>query len=205
MQDSETIEQLGIDVHSLARRAFPELRGGKEFDRLLKGRFFQGLLPNWQCKLGLKLSFVCKSPSHWARDCPKSQRREATGRGKPASTTSMIAPMPLQELEQLTDEQLEDILAKQKLEREQELLSEAAHMDMIHDEEGSSGAVGTQTRSRSNRKYKKQEGARRQAIAYSVKVEILKINLNPDRTTCMYSHIVYLYLWLAYRLLIPYI
>ena len=50
--------------------------------------------------------------------------------------------MPLQELEQLTDEQLEDILAKQKLEREQELLSEAAHMDMIHTEEGSSRAVG---------------------------------------------------------------
>ena len=64
---------------------------------------------------------------------------------------------------------------------------------------GEGEAVGTQTRSRSNRKYKKQEGARRQAIAYSVKVEILKINLNPDRTTCMYSHIVYLYLWLAYR------
>ena len=52
MQDSDTIEQLGIDLQSLARRAFPELRGGKEFDRLLKGRFFQGLLPKWQRKLG---------------------------------------------------------------------------------------------------------------------------------------------------------
>ena len=39
----------------------------------------------------------------------------------------------------MTDEQLEDILAKRKLEREQELLSEAAH---IHTEEGSSRAVG---------------------------------------------------------------
>ena len=58
-----------------------------------------------------KLCFVCKSPSHCASDCPKSQRREATGGGKP-STTSMNAPAPLQELEQLTDEQLEDILAK---------------------------------------------------------------------------------------------
>ena len=48
MQDSETIEQLGIDLQSLGRRAFPELRGGKEFDRLLKGRFFQALLPKWQ-------------------------------------------------------------------------------------------------------------------------------------------------------------
>ena len=52
MQDSETIEQLGIDLQSLARKAFPELRGGKEFDRLLKGRFFQALLPKWQRKLG---------------------------------------------------------------------------------------------------------------------------------------------------------
>ena len=52
MRDSETIEQLGIDLHSLARRAFPELRGGKDFDRLLKGQFFQALLLKWQWKLG---------------------------------------------------------------------------------------------------------------------------------------------------------
>ena len=52
MQDSETIELLGIDLKSLARKAFPELRGGKEFDHLLKGRFFQALIPKWQWKLG---------------------------------------------------------------------------------------------------------------------------------------------------------
>ena len=52
---------------------------------------------------------------------------KATGRVKPTSMTIMIAPVPLQELEQLT-----------KLEREQELLPESAHMDMIHVEEGSS-------------------------------------------------------------------
>ena len=51
-QDSETIEHLGIDLQSLARRAFPELRGGKEFDHLLKGQFFQTPLPKWQRKLG---------------------------------------------------------------------------------------------------------------------------------------------------------
>ena len=28
MQDSDTIEELGIDLQSLARKAFPELRGG---------------------------------------------------------------------------------------------------------------------------------------------------------------------------------
>ena len=52
----------------------------------------------------------------------------------------MITPVP--SLEQMTDEQLEDILAKRKLEREQELLKEAAHVDMVHAKEGSSGAVG---------------------------------------------------------------
>ena len=39
MQDSEIIEQLGIALQSLARRAFPKLRGTKKFDHLLKGRF----------------------------------------------------------------------------------------------------------------------------------------------------------------------
>ena len=51
-QNLETIEHLGIDLQSLARRAFPELRGGKEFDHLLKGWFFQTLLPKWQWKQG---------------------------------------------------------------------------------------------------------------------------------------------------------
>ena len=49
--------------------------------------------------------------------------------------------------------------------------------------------VGTQTRSRSNRKCIKQEGARRQAIIHSVKIEILKINLNMDHTN-LYSYLL---------------
>lgn len=36
---------------TLAKKAFPSL-GAKELDRLLKGRFFQALLPKWQRKLG---------------------------------------------------------------------------------------------------------------------------------------------------------
>ena len=54
----------------------------------------------------------------------------------------MITPVPLQQLEETIDELLEDILAKQKLERGQELLQEAAHMDMFLAKEGSLGAVG---------------------------------------------------------------
>ena len=38
-------------MQKLAKRAFPGLVG-KDLDRLLKGRFFQALLPKWQRKLG---------------------------------------------------------------------------------------------------------------------------------------------------------
>lgn len=51
MQTDETIEKLGLQLMSLARKAFPSL-GEKELDRLLKGRFFQAVLPKWQRKLG---------------------------------------------------------------------------------------------------------------------------------------------------------
>ena len=51
MQTSESVEQLGIDLMSLGRKAFPKICEA-EFDRMLKGRFFQALLPKWQRKLG---------------------------------------------------------------------------------------------------------------------------------------------------------
>ena len=51
MQVDESIEQLGIDVQTLGRKAFPQACG-HEFDRLLKGRFFQALRTKWQRKLG---------------------------------------------------------------------------------------------------------------------------------------------------------
>ena len=50
-QMSQSVEQLGIQLQKLAMRAFPALEG-RELDRLLKGRFFQALLPKWQRKLG---------------------------------------------------------------------------------------------------------------------------------------------------------
>ena len=51
MQEQQSVEQLGIELQALARRAFPE-SSPKEFDRLVKGCFFQALLPKWQRKLG---------------------------------------------------------------------------------------------------------------------------------------------------------
>ena len=50
IQENESIEQLGITVQRLGRRAFPSMND-KEFDRLIKGRFFQALLVRWQRKL----------------------------------------------------------------------------------------------------------------------------------------------------------
>ena len=51
MQDKQTVEEIGIRLQKLARKAFPE-SGPREFDRMLKGRFYQALLPKWQRKLG---------------------------------------------------------------------------------------------------------------------------------------------------------
>ena len=50
VQTNETVEELGIKLQTLARKAFPSLMG-KECDRLLKGRFFQSLQTKWQRKL----------------------------------------------------------------------------------------------------------------------------------------------------------
>ena len=54
-QGDDLIEQLGLDLQTLGRRAFPSF-GAVEFDHMPKGRFYQALLPKWQRKLGaLKL------------------------------------------------------------------------------------------------------------------------------------------------------
>ena len=49
--DGESIEQVGISIQQLGRKAFPSITG-KDFDRLLKGRFYQALMVKWQRKLG---------------------------------------------------------------------------------------------------------------------------------------------------------
>ena len=47
-QGDETIEQLGLSIQQLGRKAFPSITG-KDFDRSLKG--YQALLIKWQRKL----------------------------------------------------------------------------------------------------------------------------------------------------------
>ena len=51
VQKTQSVEELGIELQRLAKRAFPILTG-KDLDRLLKGWFFQALLLRWQRKLG---------------------------------------------------------------------------------------------------------------------------------------------------------
>ena len=51
VQKNQSVEQLGLQLQKVAKRAFPTLVG-KDLDRLMKGRFFQALLPKWQRKLG---------------------------------------------------------------------------------------------------------------------------------------------------------
>ena len=47
VQGDESIEQPGMDLQKLGRKAFPAIQG-KKFDRLLKGRLYQALHPRWQ-------------------------------------------------------------------------------------------------------------------------------------------------------------
>ena len=51
MQAKQSVEELGLELQKLGRKAFPT-SGAKEFDRIIKGRFYQALLPKWQRKLG---------------------------------------------------------------------------------------------------------------------------------------------------------
>ena len=51
MQEKQSVEALGMELQKLGRKAFPT-SSMKEFDRIVKGRFYQALLPKWQRKLG---------------------------------------------------------------------------------------------------------------------------------------------------------
>ena len=50
VQGDEAIQELGMDLQKLAHKTFPSMEG-KDFDCMLKGRFYQALHPHWQRKL----------------------------------------------------------------------------------------------------------------------------------------------------------
>ena len=218
-QGSETVEQLGIDLQRLGRKVFPSSQG-KEFDRLLKGRFFKALHVKWQRKLSAPkpqetfrelydrartleqhekqyaASAASKSDSHRSgkkneqtnqspRDPPSKstdrqdsetdppqttlsnsqtdrrrsyhrgrfksghrdnqQRREtkplqeAPGRSD-ASRTAVVGQVP--KLDDFSDEQLKAVLARRRLDREQQLLLEASTTSAVSAVEDTKGAVG---------------------------------------------------------------
>ena len=186
-----------MDLQKLARKAFPKM-DMKEFDRLLKGRFYQALLPKWQRKLGAPKAtesfddlftrartferheqqfssssasrsnagqkgekrqnrdepqnkpqassgqseqkseatagsqsssgprkrrgecYNCHEKGHIARYCPKA--KESPGR----SNSGTVAMLTTEALESLSVEQLEQILARSKLQAEQRLMEDDA-------------------------------------------------------------------------------
>ena len=87
-KSNQTVEQMGIELQKLAQKAFPTITG-KDIDRLLKGRFFQALLPVWQRKLGApKTEETLSDLFNRARtfECREKKYSEsAEGRGKRAS------------------------------------------------------------------------------------------------------------------------
>ena len=50
MQDKQGVEELGVELQKLGQKAFPKSES-KEFDQMMKGQFYQSLLPKWQRKL----------------------------------------------------------------------------------------------------------------------------------------------------------
>ena len=185
MQDKQGVEELGVELQKLGRKAFPT-SGPKEFDRMMKGTFYQSLLPKWQRKLGApkatesfdelyarartmerhdqqfnsgrgdsrqlrgkinkppirnetvkkveeqsskyqpergltrfprkKGCFTCGDFGHIQRNCPK-WRPEATGRS--GKVSALAATERRESVDELSIQQLEQLLAKKRLKAEQ--------------------------------------------------------------------------------------
>ena len=214
---NESIEQLGIGIQQLGRKAFPSITG-KDFDRLLKGRFYQALLVKWQRKLGCpkpdegfhellararmleehekqfaasaqtrsetkkttgdgskkpsrhmperqdstpttsnlpgtavepeysqprgRRCYKCKQIGHVRRDCP--EKGEAPGRSAGIANTNTVqaAELPTR-IDDLTDSQLEKLLADRRLDREKQELAASSQANVIKASSQQAGAVGT--------------------------------------------------------------
>ena len=231
VQGEESVEKLGLDLQQLGRKAFPSA-DGREFDRLLKGRFFQALHTKWQRKLGApkpsetfhelydrarmleqherqyaesaaartdgqlkrnekqglqkysvrakpqqcirdrpgptqgfgrpaattdasrgqtagdsRACYRCGGRGHLARQCPKqAPRSEAPGRSgsNPTSRTAVLeAVPPLCNPEDLSEAELQDLLARCRLRREQQLMNnDSAETLIVTASDSQAGAVG---------------------------------------------------------------
>ena len=87
MQEPQTVEQLGVELQRLGRKAFPNA-DSKEFDRMLKGRFFQALHPKWQRKVGApKTSETFNELYDRARTVEKQISASAAAQGDSKAST----------------------------------------------------------------------------------------------------------------------
>ena len=82
MQAKQSVEELGVELQKLGRKAFPT-SGAKEFDRIIKGRFYQALLPKWQRKLGApKATETFDELFARARTLERHEQQFASARGE---------------------------------------------------------------------------------------------------------------------------
>ena len=97
VQSTQSVEELGLELQKLAKRAFPTVVG-KDLDRLLKGHFFQALLPKWQRKLGApKTEESFDELYNHARmtECRDHQYSEAAGDQQKGGQQSKEAEKPV--------------------------------------------------------------------------------------------------------------
>ena len=91
--------------------------------------------------------FRCHKVGHLANDCPRTAfQQEAPGRGRD-NTSARTAALTASYLSELTEKQLEELLAQRRLQSENELLQQTsattnAKVDAITADDSSTGTVG---------------------------------------------------------------
>ena len=94
-------------------------------------------------KLSCRGCYRCGSLNHFARNCPQHcSNPEAPGRSKASKSASSLGIEATVAPESLSTQQLEQLLAKRRLEEEQNTLTNRVQVDAITTEVGTPGAVG---------------------------------------------------------------
>ena len=92
---------------------------------------------------GCRGCYHCGSLNHFARNCPQHcSNPEAPDRSKASKSASSLGIEATVVPESLTTQQLEQLLAKRRLEEERSTLTNRVQVDAITTEVGTPGAVG---------------------------------------------------------------